>query len=490
MNLQGPVPLEDPVYATRNFETDLVREIQAGKWVLLLGPRQHGKTSAFLRLRKTLLEHATTAALIDLQKSPPFESYQELVSWFSNQVASALDNAVEIDETKDLATALNQALPAGSAPVVILVDEASNIANDSWRNSFYGQLRAISSERATAKAGEIAKRLRFVFTGTFRPERLVAEANSPFNICERIDTTDLSNEDVVRLVADANLENAREIGQTIYDEVGGQPYLNQRLIYSALNSDDRIEGIKREIAKLREGDSEHIKNLFARVIRDDGLSSIVSEVVANGKVAHEAGNEDQRYLIVLGILRREKGWLYFRNNLYAQVACHSPNFSKSVPVEGNRVVIFPLESGAFSKVHSEELKEIAYCAQLGAVGAYKARSNRLALAGFGTAMEAVLIDFLKRQKPNDLAVAAAQCKQNKARWYDATDPSTWMLVDLMRGTRKLLGQGDVDIPENLREWRNLIHPGASIKNYKKDEDLTPEVCTAAGQLQIILRDLV
>jgi hypothetical protein len=57
------------------------------------------------------------------------------------------------------------------------------------------------------------------------------------------------------------------------------------------------------------------------------------------------------------------------------------------------------------------------------------------------------------------------------------------------GVRFLLGLGDVDIPENLREWRNLIHPGACLQNYKLDEDLTPEVCTAAGQLQIVLRDL-
>jgi hypothetical protein len=59
----------------------------------------------------------------------------------------------------------------------------------------------------------------------------------------------------------------------------------------------------------------------------------------------------------------------------------------------------------------------------------------------------------------------------------------------MRGVRSLMGLGDVDIPENLREWRNLIHPGACLKSYKPDEDLAPEVCTAAGQLQIVLRDL-
>ena len=57
--------------------------------------------------------------------------------------------------------------------MVILIDEASNLKDDDWRNSFYGQLRAIANDRAIAKDGDIARRLRFVFAGTFRPESLL-----------------------------------------------------------------------------------------------------------------------------------------------------------------------------------------------------------------------------------------------------------------------------------------------------------------------------
>ena len=99
MHLHGPVPLDDPIYAERGFETALVKEVQAGHWVLLLGPRQHGKTSAFLRVRKTLSDHATSTALVDLQKVPPFDTYAQLVTWFANQVAVSLGNAVEIAQT-------------------------------------------------------------------------------------------------------------------------------------------------------------------------------------------------------------------------------------------------------------------------------------------------------------------------------------------------------------------------------------------------------
>jgi hypothetical protein len=489
MQLHGPVPLEDPVYAERDFETALVKEVQAGHWVLLLGPRQHGKTSAFLRLRKTLSDHATSTALVDLQRVPPLDTYALLVTWFAKQVAAALGHPAEIAQTNDLATALDEALPAGSAPVVILIDEASNIGNDDWRNSFFGQLRAISSDRATAKDGEIAKRLRFVFAGTFRPERLVTEANSPFNIGERIDTTDLALSDIVQLASAAGLAEPDQTAALIHDRVGGQPYLNQRLIQAGVGAQDPLAAISNELESLAEGDSDHINNLFRRVVSDEALVALVSTAVNARKVTNEAGNEDQRYLIVLGLFRREKGALYFRNKLYAEVAALSPQFAKIERSEAKRAVLFTLEVDAFASVASAELKEVAHCAQRGAVGAYQACSNRLALAGFGTAMEAVLIDFLQRQTPSDRASAAAQCKQTRNSWFNPTDPTSWALVDLMRGVRSLLGLGDVDIPENLREWRNLIHPGACLKSYKPDEDLAPEVCTAAGQLQIVLRDL-
>jgi hypothetical protein len=247
MHLHGPVPLDNPAYVEREFEIALVREVQAGNWVLLLGPRQHGKTSAFIRLRKTLSEYATSTALVDLQKAPPFEIYAQLVTWFARQVGAALGRTVEIPQTDDLATALSGALPEGSAPVVILIDEASNIGNDEWRNSFFGQLRAISSERAIARDGDVAKRLRLVFAGTFRPERLVTAANSPFNVCERIDTTDLTLKDIVRLAKEAGLTDPERTASLIHEAVGGQPYLIQRLIQVGLGADDTAAAITAEL---------------------------------------------------------------------------------------------------------------------------------------------------------------------------------------------------------------------------------------------------
>ena len=486
MNLQGPVPLDDPDYAERPFELQLVREVQAGKWVLLLGPRQHGKTSAFLRLRRTLNANATRTVMVDLQGKPPFATYAQFTTWFARKVASALENDGHIDETDDLSEALTKALPAGAAPIVVLIDEASNIEDDQWRNAFFGQLRAISSERGAADDGHIAKRLRFVFAGTFRPERLVADANSPFNICERVDTADLQVADIETLAERAGLVGPAPVATAIHDAVGGQPYLVQRLIQAASLADDALTGLREEVDRLAE--SDHVASLFRRVLGDQALSAIVSAAANGNQIPMTPGDENQRFLVVLGLLERDRGGLRFRNRLYAETAARSPQFARVVTPEVRRAVVFALDLDRFSGLANLRLREISHGSQKGAVGAYRSGSCRIALAGFGAALEAVLIDYLLRQLPADLAIAAG-LRINPSRYELAGDPTTWTLANLMRGVRGLLQQNALDIPENLREWRNLIHPGASLRKYRFDSDLAPEVGVAAHQLDIVLRDL-
>jgi len=79
MYLQGPVPIGHESYIERPFELQLIRELQTGRWVLLLGPRQHGKTSALVRLRKTLMENGLQTGFVDLQDMSPRGSYPEFI---------------------------------------------------------------------------------------------------------------------------------------------------------------------------------------------------------------------------------------------------------------------------------------------------------------------------------------------------------------------------------------------------------------------------
>lgn len=488
--LHGPVPLASNDYAERVFEIRLIQELQAGHWVLVLGPRQHGKTSALLRVQEALRGGGMSVALVDLQRLPPVPSYASLVGWFASSVSISLGVATPVEDYTDVFDALEHVAPPGNAPVTVLIDEASNIANSEWRNAFFGQIRAISSQRGAVPEGHLARRLRFAFAGTFRPEQLVAEANSPFNVCERVETDDLTLDKVTELCQLAGVGEVQNLAQSIFSEVGGQPYLVQRLLANVQGRQDEPAALSSSIEELRLGQSDHITNLFRKVLNEPVLRDIVAAVVAAGSVPVQAGNDDHKYLTVLGILKVSGNQLVFRNRLYATIAANSPQFGQ-VPGGGQapRAVIFPLPEPRFTKVADIQLREIAFEAQRGAVASYNAGSQRLALAGFGTAMEAVLLDFLKRQSAQQIATASGECKNTGGPWYDAANPETWSLADMMRGARKLTQQNNLDIPENLREWRNAIHPSVAIKNFQPDAALGGEVYAGIGLVDILLRDL-
>ena len=99
----------------------------------------------------------------------------------------------------------------------------------------------------------------------------------------------------------------------------------------------------------------------------------------------------------------------------------------------------------------------------------------------------MLIDMLSRQSSSDLATAATGVRFN--RFEDMADPKSWRLVNLITVARKIVGRGDLEPPQALREWRNTIHPAVCLQNYLPDKELGPEVRTAAGMFETLLRDL-
>lgn len=489
-HLQGPVPLNDSSYVSRPFEQRLIKEMWAGRWLLLLGPRQHGKTSALVRARKHLAESGLPTALIDLQAAPPHETYEEFIKWFCYNAQDQLCNGGDADSLQghDLGTMLAAALPDGIMRIAIIVDEASNIKDIAWRNSFYGQLRAISSRRAHAQAHDAAARLLFIFAGTFRPETLIDEANSPFNVCERIDTEDLSASDVATMTGKVLGDGSEELARAIFSEVGGQPFLIQKLL-SRLEGDGQDEDLlTSQIEELRTGQSDHIGNLFSKVLADAKLAAIATKLVRDGAVPIEAADPDHRYMQVLGIAQRVTNKLEFRNALYAHVAASSPQLGGQ-PTEQRRAPMFPLPIGAFSKVRNSELQEIAWRAHTGAIAAYHGGSNRLALAGFGGSLEAMLLDLMLRQIRGTLPGLIQQAGCNLTGLERANDPKTWRLVNLIKAAQKVQGRRPVEPPQALRDWRNTIHPSVCLDNYRPDIELEPEVRAASALHDITLRDL-
>jgi len=495
----GPLPLSSTSYVARAFEKRCFDLLARREWVLLLGPRQHGKTSALIRIRRSLQDAGFRCSLVDLQSMPAALNFTQLLEWFAKHIAASfgqnlVEHAVNRGRLEDW---LHLATEGVSEPIVVLIDEASSIRDEAIRNSFYGQIRALKTSAASAP--NQANQIVFLFAGTFKPESLVDDLNSPFNVCRRVDTEDLDLEQVKELARVLG-EEAEAVANAVYSGVGGQPHLAQHLIGTVeiLENEGRPAAVSEELEALELDGCDHLTGIFGAVMSDAKLTKIVNEVASNGRVANDPANADYRFLMVLGLLKREGSFLTFRNELYRRVACASPQLGGTGATTAIVSPMYTLPLGAFAFIGDPEYREICHSAYNGAVVAANAGHYRMTIVGFGVALEALLIDWISRRAQGDVAsaVAAAKVDPSAAKkvafngYEDEVDPSTWRLVNLMKVARRLSGvRGPLDVPESLREMRNLVHPALVKKGYLPETSLSPEATAASGLVAMVMRDM-
>jgi hypothetical protein len=505
----GAVPLGDNHYVRRSFEDRVFLELTKRRWVLLLGPRQHGKTSGLGRLAVRLREQGLSAALVDLQLLPPLSNFLDLIKWFATQVRAQVKSHIlasgsskQAPENPDLYEWLEWAVDGTTTDIALVIDEASGIHSPDLRNSFYGQFRAIANKRATDPQAQLAKRLSCVFSGTFRPESLVAELNSPFNVCTRIETEGLGLAGIKELATFLKDKNLDLVSTKTFEATAGQPFLTQVLLACADDCSPGSEGqaLDTAVNALVTGveQASHFEDLFKVVISDDGLASLVATLCSKGSLPLDVANPDLNFLRVLGLIRRDGGTYVFTNELYRRIAVASPQLNPSAKPDATGALLLPLPVEHFDFIKDSDLREFVYQSQRGAVRAYSETSFRLALVGYGCALEGVLIHLLERIPAGELATAISAAKSDskdpakfQAGLEDEKTPRTHRLVNLARVARKVSGiHGKLDIPNALREWRNLVHPAAVLKNYIPESKLEPEARQASGMLSMVRRDVM
>lgn len=502
IHLSGAVPPDSKAYVTRAFETEAARFLLAQEWVLILGPRQHGKTSALARIKRTLDETGFICAFVDLQKVPPRQTFDQLCGWFASEVAASLgrprpDRPLRDD---DLVCWLEQVIEPGAARVVIMIDESSAIVDDETRNSFFGQIRAFKTASAMATPDALVSRTLFAFTGTFRPETLVEERNSPFNVCRRLETEDLDRDQITELATEALGAPHPDEEALIFDNVGGQPHLVQYLLDAALRDEtgDRLGAIQRRIEKLEIEGGEHTDGLFRMILTDPKLTAMAADAAVAEKLPFKPADIDYKYMTVVGLMRLEGSDLVFRNSLFRRITEKSVQIRPTEPalLETNQHFI-AIEEADLGLIADGELREIAVSAHNGAILCLNARSYRLCMIGCGIALEAILLDWLVRHTPGALATAVASAVREAGRrglfnqFETATDPMTWRLVNLMKVARKLGGvTGRLDLPDSLREMRNFVHPAyMKSSGYNAEGAMVAEGTGSIALLTQVIRDI-
>lgn len=415
---QGPVPPASKAYEPRIFESQVFSAIAAGEWVLLLGPRQHGKTSGLLRLRRKFIESGFRVTNVELEKIPPCDTYRDLLYCVTKELCKKMFKEIEMPDEAyqdDLVSWLSINSIENITPIVIIIDEAASIANDTFRNAFYGQIRQIITARADMPEDSLESRLRFIFSGTFRPDCLVQTENSPFNVCKPIYTDDLSVENASALAEKVRPDSVQFV-QRIYDYVGGQPYLIQTALKETMEKSESPTGetLESVLEELQYTVSPHLQSLFKKVIASEILRTKVAQLLAKGSIPLVPSDSDCHFLQIIGLVKKDGPNLVFRNQLYKEVANKMPQLVQQPATATLSLhTIVPVELNYFCFMMNPDLQQIACSAYNGAVAAYQTSHHRLALTGFGSALEAILLDLLSRLSVTDLQTAITKAKRDR-----------------------------------------------------------------------------
>lgn len=492
----GHVPVDSPAYVDRDFEQRCFDELVGGRWVVLLGPRQHGKTSGLVRLVEMLKGASVKVAQLSLQGMPRMTSSSELFEWIAGKVAEQL----EVDfsspgqaERAELDAWLATALPPEPTQVVIVFDEAAAVKDDDIRSDFYQQLRRLHDERNAPRSPNLGTGLTMLFSGTFEPKRLVNDdLASPFNVCRTVETEDLPKEAVAGLVEQLGASQAAPLVERALDLVGGQPFLLQYLFSEAERGDAATsaeERFEETEEKLLAGDSEHLTDLLSAIVNDQPVRTIAQQVVEHGAVPF-AATPEHRALVTLGFGRRDGTQLVARNRLYSEVA--SRHFllasDQAAAVTGK---VAPPGAGSLNFMADSGLRRIAEEMMEAGFHAYNAGHLRLAVIGLGSALEAILIDLLEQASVEELKEAKRKARPSFKGAENKNDPSSWRLVNLVRVADKLpsLEHASVAGAHAVRELRNQVHPALVREAGVPQADLEADFNVVRGVLGVVIREV-
>lgn len=322
----GTMSPADEAYVVRQFERDTVVHLSAGSWVSLLGPHKYGKSSALARIQSRLKESGYSCAFIDLQASgamsEPDQQYAHFLEWFADRLANEIGTELIRPRKKRRRNQLDHWLQEVATPefpnLAILIDEAGGVPAP-FRRPFFSQLRALHNSRG--RAGSVAERLVFAFAGTFRPNRMIDNLNSPFNVSKEINPEDLTEEEVGELAYLGLGDDAAHYAQRAFAETGGQPYYVQHLFKAVQGASDgadaRNTAFESALEELRNGVDGHLEDFTRFVDEDPELRALVPRIL-DRSLPYGGSDPIHNYAIVTGVARNDEGCLIPRNPIYAR----------------------------------------------------------------------------------------------------------------------------------------------------------------------------
>ena len=336
----GTLRPDAPSYVKRPADDELSRLASAGKFCYVLTPRQMGKSSLMVRIARRLQREGVRTAVIDLTKIGTNLSVEQwylgLVTRLKVELKIPVDPGAWWEERASLSPVQrftdflhDVVLAEIEGAVVVFIDEIDTTLNLDFSDDFFAAIRFTYNARASDPAYH---RLTFVLLGVATPADLIKDrSRTPFNIGQRIDLREFSQEDAGVLLQGLEATFPKQAG-SVFDRIfywtNGHPYLTQKLCLAAAESgdgswtDEQVDELVRRLFL-----SEEVrKETNLQFVRDSVNSSpqrrtlltLYRKVHEGSEIPEDERSLDQNRLKLFGLVRAERGALRLRNEIYRQ----------------------------------------------------------------------------------------------------------------------------------------------------------------------------
>src|SRR5437868_6868919 len=341
----GTLQRNAPSYVKRQADEDLYAGLGAGRFCYVLTSRQMGKSSLMVQTAARLRDEGVAVAVLDLtavgQNLTAEQWYDGLLSSAGRQLKLEdelddfwLDNERVRPLQRWMRAMREIVLERIKGRIVIFVDEIDAVRSLPFStDEFFAAIRECYNRRTQDVE---LNRLTFCLLGVATPSDLIRDTRTtPFNIGQRIELTDFTEQEAAPLVA--GLNRPPELGAQLLRRIlywtGGHPYLTQRLCQAvaedetitnpsgvdrlcedlflsarARERDDNLLFVRERLLRSEEAERAALLDLYAQVrthkrrrVRDDEANSLVC------------------VLRLSGITRIVAGYHYVRNRIYYRV---------------------------------------------------------------------------------------------------------------------------------------------------------------------------
>ena len=338
----GALPPEAPSYIRRSADDHLLERLQRGDYCYVLVSRQMGKSSLMVHTLTRLVQQNITAVMVDLNSIGDDTTQEQWYYSLTEQLSGQLGLNEEVDAFWDRSEgrtalqkwvgALEQMLRLHSdRSLVIFIDEIDQVRSLPFRtDEFFAAIRSFHNRRAMDPN---FKRLTFCLIGVALPSDLIEDPRiTPFNIAERIDLSDFTEEQVLALKAGLQRDEIQDelLLQRVFYWTSGHPYLTQRLC-RAIVEDSSVQTAQEVDAlcgRLFFGadaatPDDNINLVSARLLHGDpdvaGLLTLYQRISQGKSVRYDRANRLIDILVLAGAVRSVGGNLHIRNRIYGHV---------------------------------------------------------------------------------------------------------------------------------------------------------------------------